>query len=463
MASAVVMPKQGQTVESCIIVEWKKQPGDPVAVGEPLCDVETDKATVEVVSPVAGTLLAHFFAVGDDVPVLTPIAAVGAAGEAYDHLRPAGSAAPAGPPPEIVSQQAPASAEQAQPAPDVAATPGAGVSPRARGTAARLGITPARLQGSGPGGRVLERDVLAAAAAQPKLSPVAKAMVEKGGYPLPEQGSGPGGRIMARDVASTPAPPSQPAAQPVPTPLAAPAHPTALPSADDVLDVTPLRGVRKVIAERMIGSLQSTAQLTMHSSADARTLLSLRKRFKESDPGLGLQGVTVNDLVLFTVARTLLRFPDLNAVLRDNAVTRYRPVHLGFAVDTPRGLLVPVILRAHQLSLRALAEESKRLASAAQSGTITPDELVGGTFTVTNLGSLGIDQFTPILNAPQVAILGVGSIQLKPVEIDGTVTFVPHIGLSLTINHQVVDGAPGARFLQALAQGLAQLDLLLAT
>lgn len=453
MATAIVMPKQGQTVESCIIVEWKKQPGDAIAEGEPLCDVETDKATVEVVSPAAGTLLAHFFAVGDDVPVLTPIAAVGAAGESVEHLRPGGSAAthPAQPAADETS------ASIAQPAPQARATRAVGVSPRARGLAERTGISTAELRGSGPGGRILERDVQAAVMAQPRLTPVARAMVEKGGFAVPGQGSGPGGRITARDVAAAAQTAGQAQTQPAPTATA------PQPSADDILDVTPLRGVRKVIAERMIGSLQTTAQLTLHSSADARSLLALRKRLKDSDPALGLQGVTVNDLVLFAVARTLPRFPDLNAVLRDNAVTRYRPVHLGFAVDTPRGLLVPVILRAHQLSLRALAEESKRLAAAAQGGTIAPDELVGGTFTVTNLGSLGIEQFTPILNVPQVAILGVGSIQLKPMEVDGEVSFVPHIGLSLTVNHQVVDGAPGARFLQALAQGLAQLDLLLAT
>lgn len=451
MATAVVMPKQGQTVESCIIVEWKKQPGEAVAEGDALCDVETDKATIEVVSPAAGTLLAHFFVEGDDVPVLTNIAAIGAPGEKFDHLRPEGAAAPEA---AVVTPESPSA--QPSTAPPVKPVDGeaVGVSPRARAAAQAARVETSSLEGSGPGGRVLERDVLAAAAAQPKLSPVAKAMVEKGGYAPPSQGSGPGGRVMARDLA-------EPAAA-TPEPVSSAPSMPAQDQGVEILDVTPVRGVRKVIADRMLGSLQSTAQLTMHSSADARPLLALRKRFKESDPELGVQGVTVNDLVLFAVARTLPRFPDLNAVFKDNSITRYRPVHLGFAVDTPRGLLVPVILRANQLSLRAIADESKRLATAAQKGTVAPDELVGGTFTVTNLGSLGVEQFTPILNVPQVAILGVGSINLKPVQVGEAVEFIPHIGLSLTVNHQVVDGAPGARFLHALSQGLAQLDLLLA-
>jgi pyruvate dehydrogenase E2 component (dihydrolipoamide acetyltransferase) len=228
----------------------------------------------------------------------------------------------------------------------------------------------------------------------------------------------------------------------------------------------PLRGVRKVIAERMLSSLQTTAQLTLHSSADARALLALRKRLKASDALLGLQTITINDLILFAVARVLIQYPMLNATLSDNVITQVHDVNLGFAVDTPRGLLVPVIRQANQLSLRLLAQEGKRLVTAIQAGNIAPDEMAEGTFTVTNLGNLGIEQFTPILNVPQVAILGVGNVNLKAVatsdEMDGEIEFIPHIGLSLTINHQAVDGAPGARFLQALSQGLKNIDLLLA-
>jgi pyruvate dehydrogenase E2 component (dihydrolipoamide acetyltransferase) len=228
------------------------------------------------------------------------------------------------------------------------------------------------------------------------------------------------------------------------------------------VQVIPVRGVRKVIAERMLHSLQTTAQLSLHGAADARALQVLRARFKASPEAMGLRGVTLNDLVLWAVARTLPAHPALNALFIGGEIHQHRHVQLGVAVDTPRGLMVPVVRQAEQRTLRQLSVEAKRLAAACLESKITPDELVGGTFTVTNLGALGIESFTPVLNAPQVAILGVASIQLRPVEADGGVQFVPHIGLSLTINHQVIDGAPAARFLQALSQAIGSIDLLLA-
>lgn len=453
MATAVAMPKQGQTVESCIIVEWKKQPGDTVAEGDILCEVETDKAVVEVPSPAAGTLLARFFEVGDDVPVLTTIAAVGRPGEAVDDLAPAGATSATSAP---AAAAAPSEPQQAVSVPTAEGAPPSrapGISPRARHLAEQRQIDVGALQGSGPQGRIVERDVQAAITAQPKFSPVARAMVERGGYTAPTQGSGPGGRVMSHDLSAQGAP--APAA---PLPAAVPATPAAAGG----YEVAPVKGIRRVIADRMLASLQTTAQLTLNSSADARKLMALRRGLKTSAPELGLQGVTINDLVLFAASRILPQHPAVNALFIDNEIRQYHDVHLGFAVDTPRGLIVPVVQRANHLSLRRLAEESKRLATAAQTGKSTPDELAGGTFTVTNLGHLGIEHFTPILNPPQVAILGVSNVNLKPVEVDGELEFVPHIGLSLTINHQVVDGAPGARFLQALGRGLAEIDLLLA-
>jgi pyruvate dehydrogenase E2 component (dihydrolipoamide acetyltransferase) len=228
------------------------------------------------------------------------------------------------------------------------------------------------------------------------------------------------------------------------------------------VEVVKVTGVRKVIAERMLASLQTTAQLTLHASADARGLQGLRARFKGSDPAFGLQAVTINDLILLAVARTLPQHRDLNAQFQGDTLSRFAHVQLGLAVDTPAGLMVPVIRNAGQLSLRQISQEAKRLVAACQARRVTPDELRGGTFTVTNLGGLGIESFTPVLNPPEVAILGVGNINLKPVQVGQEVAFVPNIGLSLTINHQVVDGAPAARFLQALARSLTDIDLLLA-
>jgi pyruvate dehydrogenase E2 component (dihydrolipoamide acetyltransferase) len=440
----------GHTVESSIIVEWRKRVGDQVEEGEPLVDVETDKATVEVPSPASGTLLAIFFEPGADVPVMTTIAAIGEPGEDVSQLGPAEAAAPAG------QAEAAAMAPDATTAvqPDAAGAPAVpehvAVSPRARRLADSRGLEVEGLPGTGPGGRIIERDVVAALAAQPKLSPIARAKVADGGFVLPEEGrgSGPGGRIMARDLAQ--AAPAAPAAAP------APVAPAGEP------EVIKLAGVRKVIAERMLASLQTTAQLTLNSSADARSLLAFRQRLKSSPEELELRQVTINDLILLAVARTLPQHPDLNAHFVGDTLTRFPYVNLGVAVDTPRGLMVPVIRHAQLLSLRQLSQEAKRLAAACLERRATPDELSGGTFTVTNLGSLGVESFTPVLNPPEVAILGVGNVGLRPVDLDGNVQFLPHINLSLTINHQVVDGAPGARFLQALARGLADFDLLLA-
>ena len=456
MATPVVMPKQGQSVESCIIVEWKKRPGDAVTAGDVLCEVETDKAVMDVESPVSGTLLALFYQEGDLVPVLENIAAIGSPGEDVGGLGPAGAAqstADEAPQAAQVPAETPAAVPESASVTTASVATATGISPRARKLAEQKAVDVAGVQGSGPGGRVIERDVQAALAAQPRLTPVAQAMVQSGEYRAPMQGSGPGGRVMARDLTASAIPASPAPSAPAATPAAAETEP---------ISTIPLRGVRRVIAERMLHSVQSTAQLTLNRTADARSLLDYRQRLKISDAAWGLQGVTINDLVLFAVARVLPRFPEVNALFLDEGIQQYASVHLGFAVDTPRGLIVPVIREAQRLSLGELAAESRRLASACLDGTVQPDDLSGGTFTVTNLGSLGVESFTPILNVPQVAILGVGGITLKPVETDGEVQFVRHLNLSLTINHQVVDGAPGARFLQALADGLAQFELLLA-
>jgi pyruvate dehydrogenase E2 component (dihydrolipoamide acetyltransferase) len=460
MATVVIMPKQGQSVETCAIVSWKKKVGDAVRLGEVICEVETDKATFEVESTAEGTLLAIFHEAGSDVPVLAPIAAIGAPGESVETLargaEPAQAALTAQP-----AQPAPASAALAVHA--AAAAPALGgeeppASPRARARAASRGVILAGLRGTGPGGRIIERDVDAAIAQGQPLTPAARAAAA--GASVSAEGTGIGGRVLAADVAAqgTAQVTARAAAAPA-TEASAPGAPLA-PGAVTEIKVT---GVRRLIAERMLASLQSTAQLTLNSSADARALLDLRGRFKESPETLGLREVTINDMVLFAVSRALLSHRDVNAHFSGDTIRQYADVHLAFATDTPKGLMVPVIRNAHSLSLRAISKEARRLAAACREGGIKLDEMQGGTFTITNLGGLGIESFTPVLNPPQVAILGVGSIAARPViGAGGAASFVPHIGLSLTINHQVVDGAPGARFLQTLAGSLARLDLLLA-
>ena len=212
----------------------------------------------------------------------------------------------------------------------------------------------------------------------------------------------------------------------------------------------------------MLESLQTTAQVTLSASADASKLLAYRKRLKESPEELGVSGITITDLVLYAVAKTLPNFGFLNAHFLGEIIKEFERVHLGVATDTSRGLMVPPVRNADLLSLKELSREAKRLATACQEGNILPDELTGGTFTITNLGALGIESFTPVLNTPEVGILGVCTIQPKPVMSGDDVTFVPHIGLSLTFDHRAVDGAPAARFLKELSTALANFDLLLA-
>ena len=438
MAEAVVMPKPGNNVESCVLVRWKKQIGDQVDAGDTLCEIETDKAVMEVDSAFAGSMLAQFFGEGAEIPVFTNIAAIGQPGDSVESLRPVAAAQETVSSPHAQSELAPPPQTHTRAMGEQAA-----VSPRARKLADHHSVDVGALTGSGPQGRIIERDVQAAVELQPPMTPLAKRMVDQGDYQAPAQGTGPGGRVLAAD-------------------LTAGAAETSAPPDTAGYDSIPVRGVRRVIARRLLESLQTTAQLTLNRSADAQALLAYRQRLKTSDETLGLQQVSINDLILFTVSRALKRHAQLNAVYMDETVFQFHSVNLAFAVDTPRGLMAPVICAADSLSLRQIAQESKRLATACQDGTIEPGELNEGTFTVTNLGSLEIESFTPILNPPQVAILGVGGITLQPVEIDGDVTFRKRINLSLTIDHQAVDGAPAARFLQDLARGLAEVDLLLA-
>ena len=430
MAIPVILPRQGQSVETCAILAWKKRVGDPVKTGDVLCEIETDKATFELESPADGTLIAIFHEAGSQVPVLATIAAIGKPGEKADGLKSAGGGAAVQAP-----TQAPATASQppAQPLAQPVAQPAdvaAGkimASPRAKALAAANGLALSGLHGTGPGGRIIERDVKEALGS----------------------GAGPAGRPVQPAAAAT----AGGAARAF---VAAPARPGSVRE----IKVT---GIRKLIAERMLASLSTTAQLTLNSSADARVLQDLRGKFKESPETLGLRGVTINDMVLFAASRALLQHEDLNAHFTGDMIRQYADVHLGFAIDTPRGLMVPVIKNAQSLSLRAMAQEAGRLIAACREGRIMPDEMSGGTFTVTNLGGLGIESFTPVLNVPQVGILGVGSIVPRAVQgADGSMTFIPQIGLSLTVNHQAVDGAPGARFLQTLAGLIARFDLLLA-
>ena len=441
MATIVVMPQLGNSVESCIIVEWMIAEGDSVAVDQTLASIETDKSTMEVPSTAEGTVLKLLWEEGDEVPVKDPLIIVGEPGEDISGLVPGGDAAPV----EDAPDKATAAPEQAAPAFATERATGA-VSPRARALAASAGLDTATItEGSGPHGRVIERDVAAAIAAGPVLTSAARAA----GVSAAE-GTGIGGRVSVADAGRTAE--AAPAAA-VAAPAAAADFPGASTSA-------PLKGVRKVVAKRMMESLTSTAQLTLNTTANAAGILAMRKKVKNADPALGLGKITLNDLVCFAVSRTLPKYPVFNAHLEDGVLTQFEQVHLGFACDTPRGLLVPVIRSAQALGLKAFSDEAKRLAGGAIDGTIAPDFLSGGTFTVSNIGSFGIETFTPVINLPQTAILGVGAITPRPtVAADGSIGVEQRLNLSLTIDHQVIDGADGARFLGDLVAAIENIDV----
>ena len=420
MASPVILPRQGQSVESCIITQWNKKVGEPVKEGDILFSYETDKASFEEAAKVDGTLLAVFFEADDDVPVLTTVAVIGSPGEDFSDLKPGGAG-------EAPKQEA-AAPKAEEPAKPLAAAPSAqamtGISPRARLTAQRVGVDPAQAIPTGPQGRIIERDVYELAATGVKAQPAS----------------------------------AEPQAAAAPAVDAAPA---AVGSGRTYQD-SKISNIRKLIASTMHQSINQMAQLTHNSSYDATKVLALRKQFKAAPEELGLNAITINDLILFAVSRTLMRHPDLNALFLGDVIRRYDHVHLGMAVDTPRGLMVPTIYDADLQNLKQLSDSAKALGKAAQAGSINPDLLTEGTFTVSNLGALGIESFTPIINPPQVAILGVDCVVERVRSVNGQITVYPAMGLSLTYDHRAVDGAPASRFLKDLVTALENIDVLLA-
>ncbi len=419
MAHVVVMPALGNSVESCLVNNWLVDEGDRVEPTTVLCEIETDKSTMEVPAGASGTVLKLLAGIGDEVAVKAPLAILGEPGE-HIELDQVGVAPPDG---------------------AVAAA-----SPRARSLAARAGLEQALpTSGTGPRGRVLERDVRAVLAATPRPTAATRGADRS----LVDQPTGIGGRVSRSDLDVATADDR---------PRSGGAITTAAAPEDDYTD-TSLQGIRKIIADRMTNALITSAQVSYAISAPADGLLALRRRFKDSDQKLGLSAVTLGDLVCFAAVQVLSAHPTLNAHLREGVLRTFRSVHLGLAVDTPRGLLVPTLRDAHTLSLRRLSAATKDLAQRARSGRIDPELLTGATFTVSNLGSFGIESFTPIVNVPQTGILGVGAITSIPTTADGSIGVMRRMSLSLTADHQVVDGADAARFLADLVGAITDIDL----
>ena len=320
------------------------------------------------------------------------------------------------------------------------------MSPRAKHLAERTGADLRQAQGSGPAGRVIERDVLALVAEGRMATPAA------GEHAAGIVGTALGGRVGIADAEATQ---TAPAATPT-----APARPAD--AAESWTEKHPT--IRKVIARSMHDSLAKMAQLTLNTSFDATDILAFRKRLKaaaEKDAAIVESVPTLGDIVLYAVSRTLLKHPACNAHYDDEKITYFKHVHLGVAIDTPRGLMVPTLVAADAMRLTEISHQVKALAGDCRKGTISPDLLKGGTFTVTNLGTFGVESFTPVINPPQTCILGVCNITTKVREANGKLESYPAMGLSLTLDHRAVDGAPAARFLQDLVSALENFSTLL--
>lgn len=412
MANAVIMPKAGITVESCIIGTWEKKVGDSVKVGDILFTYETDKASFECESTAEGTLLEIFYQEGDEVPCLVNVCAVGNPGEDCSALRPDDAAAAE----ETASvEEVKAEAPVATNVVESTAVDGnsSAVSPRAKKLAERAGVDATMATPTGPNGRIIERDV--------------------------------------RSLMDNPA-----AAK------AATVAGTASAVAEVEYEDVKFSGIRRAISKSMHTSLSTMAQLTHNTSFDATNILAYRKQLKAAEDECS--GITLGDIVLYAVSRTLLNHPDLNAnMLDDNNIRLFKHVNLGFAVDTPRGLMVPTIFRADEMSLLEISKAVKELAAECRDGAISPDKLSGGSFTVSNLGNLGVESFTPVINPPQTGILGVcGTIDRVRKGADGSIQIYPAMGLSLTYDHRAVDGTPAAKFQKELAYNLENFTTLLA-
>ena len=468
MAVEVTMPKLGLTMSEGLLARWLVGDGEHVTKGQPIFEIETDKACVEAEAVADGVLWMAVEA-GSVIPVMGLVGYILAPGEkmpetglsaSQGELTGAGGAEKAG-----------TRRVEGQPSRPLA-------SPGARRRAQELEVDISQVTGAGEGGRVTLADVKAFAAVaqtavdasqgtqgQPaarelRASPLAKRMAREVGLDLAAvQGTGPGGRITRQDVELALAEPEQSGVD-----LVSVSGAGISPTSDEGPpegDLVPLSGVRAVIAERMLASAQGTAAVTLTTTVDATDLVALRDRLNE---GLGEEPsvrVSYNDILIKILAAALKEFPYMNAHQEEDGVRLLPYVHVGLAVDTERGLFVVVVRDADQKSIPDISHETNDKAQQAMAGTITPDELSGGTFTLTNLGAFGVEAFTPIINPPEVAVLGVGRIQPAPMVYQGGIALRQSMALSLTFDHRLIDGAPAARFLARVQELIEKPHMML--
>jgi len=438
MAHPILMPKPGQMTEECTLVAWHKAEGDAVKKGDVLFEIETDKSNMDVEAFEEGVLLKRIVEVGQTVPVNAVCAYVGEPGEAIPDA--ATAAAVVAAPKAEASAPTPAPTQVQAPAPAAAAvaaapSPAGGhghlrISPRASRLAADSGIDPRTITGTGPEGRITERDVksaIDAASAPPEATPAAAPATPS--------------------VAPRPAPAA---------PAAASSRPPEPASYDwDADDARPrqMSRMRRIIAERLTLSATTVPQFTVTVAVDMTRLLALRTELKA-----GGNALTVTDFIVSAAAQTLAEFPDVNSRTDGVLVWPRRRVHVGLAVSLSDGLVVPVIRDADRRSLADLHVRAAELAEAARNGTLPPDDMTGSSFTISNLGMFGVDEFSAIINPGESAILAVSSIVPTPIAVGDGIGIRQMMKLTLTADHRLVDGELAARFLNALRRRLQDAD-----
>lgn len=442
------MPKVGLTMTEGVIAQWHKREGDFVRKGELLFTFETEKSALDYEAPESGVLVRILVPEGQTAPCLTPVAQIEAQRTVADATTSTPDARPTGETSGV--RRAGESSSSLD-------RPRRPVSPRARLRADELGVDLAQVAGSGPDGAVRERDVLSFAQSRqpktPRATPVAQRMAAELGVDLSRvAGSGPDGRITREDVER--AARGQPVAGGGGRGEAV--ELVAAPPQSSPADYQPLSPVRRITAQRLAANAQIAPHVTLFTEADAAHFVVAREQIGAE---LG-EKISYNTLLVAICARALREHPYMNASWVDSlpdapgqpGIARHSGIHIGLAVDTPRGLLVPVLRDADAKPLAQIHRELNQLVARTLEGKASPDELRGGTFTITNLGMFDIDGFTPIINLPEAAILGVGRIAKKAVATNDAIVARPVMTLSLSFDHRVVDGAPAARFLQRIKQ-----------
>ena len=442
------MLQMDQTMTKGKIGKWLVKEGDTVTQGQPLLEIETDKVVHEQESPAEGVIAQLLAEEGANVPVNALLAIIAAPGEAVERIETDTK----------TEQQKPVEPSQPNVTSSVTTAIEPKASPAARQLAEKLAIDLVQVKASGPGGRILESDVQryidlrgpapTEETTRLKASPLARRLAKEHAVDLHSiVGSGPDGRIVRDDVL-------QASAAAVEAPV------VETPVLQQATEVIPMEGIREIIADRMTLSVQTNANVTLHTEVDATALVELRGMLNDKLQAREVS-LTYTDLLVKVVAHALKEHPRINATLTDEGIYLLSEINIGVAVALEDGLVVPVVRNADTERLSEISAQVKNFAERARSNQLTPGELQGGTFTITNLGNFGIDAFTPIINPPESAILGVGRILKKPVVHNDEIVIRSMLTLSLTFDHRVVDGAPAAQFLQAVSGYIQDPYLLL--